>query len=176
MKYFFQLIMVATALFSVSGGPAAAGAAEITIGVLDMEKLQARSVAFEEVRKALEGKFQAIKEKMDAEKEALRSLEEEYNKASMMLSLDAKEDRQREIEKKRRRFKFMYEESLKDMKDLEMETTKIVGKEIGSVVEKLGKQQGFTLILEKRTIGLLYFDSAIDITDQIIEAYDKAKQ
>jgi Skp family chaperone for outer membrane proteins len=32
------------------------------------------------------------------------------------------------------------------------------------------------MIMERRTIGLLYYDNAIDITDQVIKAYDQLKK
>jgi len=31
------------------------------------------------------------------------------------------------------------------------------------------------LILERRILGLIYFNEAIDITDRVTEAYDKSK-
>ena len=49
-------------------------------------------------------------------------------------------------------------------------------KELEKVVEKIGGKEGYTLIMEKRTIGLIYFDKALDITDQVIKEYDRMKK
>ncbi|MBW2125392.1 MAG: OmpH family outer membrane protein [Deltaproteobacteria bacterium] len=43
------------------------------------------------------------------------------------------------------------------------------------IVEKIGKTQGYTIILERRTLGLVYYKDSIDITDQVVAAYDKMK-
>jgi Skp family chaperone for outer membrane proteins len=44
------------------------------------------------------------------------------------------------------------------------------------VVEKLAENEGYTLILERRTMGLVYYSKAVDITDRVVEAYDKIHQ
>jgi len=100
-------------------------------------------------------------------------LDEELKKQSMMLSLDAQEDKKRELEKKQRQFKFMYDEFSQEMKDTEMEAIKKVMKELEKVVEKIGEKEGYTIILERRTLGLLYFNNTIDLTDRVTDAYDK---
>jgi outer membrane protein len=67
----------------------------------------------------------------------------------------------------------MYDEYTQEMKDTEMEAMKKVMKELEKVVEKIGDKEGYTIILERRTVGLLYFNNAIDLTDRVTEAYDK---
>jgi Skp family chaperone for outer membrane proteins len=62
------------------------------------------------------------------------------------------------------------------MKDDEVETKKRIGKELEKIVIKIGKKEGYTLIFEKRALGLLFFSDAIDITDQMTKEYDRMKQ
>ena len=61
------------------------------------------------------------------------------------------------------------------MKEAEQDAKRMVGKEIEKIVEKIGKTQGYTIILERRTLGLVYYKDSIDITDQVVAAYDKMK-
>ena len=93
-----------------------------------------------------------------------------------MLSLDAKEDKKRELERKKRHFKYLYEDYTQEMKDAEQEATKRVGKALEKIVEKIAAEKGYILIFERRTIGLIYFDNAIDITDQVTKDYDKTQK
>ena len=51
-----------------------------------------------------------MQQKLNDERNALAKLDDEFKKQSMMLSLDAQEDKKRELEKKQRQFKFMYDE------------------------------------------------------------------
>ncbi len=131
---------------------------------------------FQKTSSILKKKFDTMQQKLDTEKKALLRLEEDFRKQSMMLSLDAQEDKKRELEKKKRYYKYLYEDFTQEMKAVEVEATKKIGKELKAVVEKIGKKEGYTIILEKRTLGLLYYSEAIDITDQVTKAYDKTKK
>jgi outer membrane protein len=118
-------------------------------------------------------KFDDMQQKLNDERTALAKLEEDFKKQTMMLSLDAQEDKKRELEKKQRHFKFMYDDFTQEMKETEMDAIKKVMKELEKIVEKMGEKEGYTIILERRTVGLLYFNSAIDLTDRVTDAYDK---
>lgn len=148
----------------------------IRIGVLDMERLQRTSSSFQKIREKLKKRFDMLKKKLQAEEEGILKLEEELRKQSMMLSLDAKEDKQKELEKKRRHYKYIYGEVTQEMKDAELEATRKVVREIEKVVETMAKRDGYTLILEQGAVGLIYYNDAIDITDQVTKAYDRMKQ
>ena len=124
----------------------------------------------------LQAKFNSLQAKLNAEKKDLAKLEGELEKQSLMLSLDAKEDKRRELEKKKRHYKYLYDEYTIEMKGEEMELTRRIGKEIEKIVAKIGKEKGFEIIMESRSVGLLYHNETIDITDQVIKAYDRSKK
>lgn len=151
-------------------------AEKIKIGVIDVQEIQEKSKTFAKIKDEFRLKFEALQKKLDKERDELMKLEEELKKQSMMLSLDAKEDRQRELAKKRRHFKYLYDEYTQEMKEEELALTNKVGKEIDQIVDKIGEKEGYTIILERKGIGLLYVDRAIDITQKVIQIYDQEKQ
>ncbi len=173
MKKFFWILLGATFLFQVQ--PMGVMAADIKIGVLDMKRLQQRSANFQKIREELKRKYNALQKKLDAERAQIEKLEKELQKQSMMLSLDAKENKEMELGKLTRHYKYMVGEVTQEMKDAEFEATRKVGKEIEKIVEKIGKKEGFTVILEQGTVGLVYYNKTIDITAQVIKAYDRMK-
>ena len=146
------------------------------VAVVDIKRLQNQSTAFQKQRAKLKVKFDTMQKKLKDEEEAIRQLEADFNKQSVMLSLDAKEDKKRELERKKRHFKYLYEDYTQEMKAAEKEATKRVGKDLEKIVEKIAAEEGYILIFERRTIGLIYFDNAIDITDQVTKDYDKMQQ
>ncbi len=174
MKHFFLLILGMSIMFCFQAR--ALGADPLKIGVVDIQKFQNKSLAVQKAQAIFKRKVDAKRKRLDKEKNELRQLEEEFKKQSMMLSLDAKEDKKREVEKKKRFYKYFFEDLSQEMKDDEVETTKRIGKELEKIVIKIGKKEGYTLILEKRTLGLLFYGEAIDITDQVTKAYDRMKQ
>ena len=144
------------------------------IGMVDMERFQGESTAFQKIRNKLKERFKELKEKLNKEEKELREIEEALKKQSMMLSFEAKEDKKREMERKKRHYKYLFEEFSQQMKDAEMEATRSVGKEIEKVVQDIGKRDGYVMIIDKRTVGLLYFDEKNEITDEVIRMYDQA--
>lgn len=144
--------------------------------VVDIEKFQGQSKAFQTIKEGLQQKFASLQKKLDEKKSELIEIENELKKQSMMLSLDAKEDKAKELEKKRRHFKYLAEDFTQEMKQAQLEARQSLGKELEKVVEKIGKKEGYTMIMEKRTIGLIYFDKTLDITDQVIKEYDNMKK
>lgn len=148
----------------------------VKIGVLNMKKLQQNSVRFQKIREGLKKKFNALQKKLDGERAQIAKIEEELRKQSMMLSLDAKEDKEMELGKRTRHYKYMYGEVTQEMKDAEFEATRKVGKEIEKIVETMSEKAGYTVILEDGTVGLIYYNDAIDITKQVTQAYDKMNQ
>jgi Skp family chaperone for outer membrane proteins len=42
-----------------------------------------------------------------------------------------------------------------------------------SIITDIGKSEGFTIILERNSPGLLYAREALDITDMVIQRFNK---
>jgi len=141
-----------------------------------MKRLQQRSENFQRIKEGLKKKYNVFQKKLDGERQQIEKLEKDLQKQSMMLSLDAKENKEMELGKLTRHYKYMVSEVTQEMKDAEFEATRKVGREIEKIVEKIGQKEGYTIILELGTVGLLYYDDTHDITTQVIKAYDKTKQ
>ncbi|MBW1861823.1 MAG: OmpH family outer membrane protein [Deltaproteobacteria bacterium] len=174
MKHLLRFTIVMLIMFFFQYNAMGAGTSKI--GVVDIQKFQQKSRKFQKTSEGLKKKYDAMKQKLEKERTALRALEEEFRKQSMMLSFDAKEGKKRELDKKARYFKYLYDNYTQEMKYAEEETTKRIGKELGGIVKKIGEKQGYILIFKKRTPGLIYFSDAIDISDQVIEEYDRIKK
>jgi len=173
MKKIFWVFLGAMFLFSVQY--TGAFASDVKIGVLDMKRLQQHSANFQRIKEGLKKKYNAFQKKLDVERQQIDKLEKDLQKQAMMLSLDAKENKEMELGKLTRHYKYMVGEVTQEMKDAEFEATRKVGREIEKVVEKIGKKEGYTVILEQGTMGLVYYNDAIDITAQVIKAYDQMK-
>ena len=164
-------LAIVTVVFLSPAAPLAAQT--VKVGVMDLQKFQKNSKTFQKASLSVKKKFDDMQQKLNDERSAVAKLDEEFKKQSMMLSLDAQEDKKRELEKKQRQFKFMYDEYTQEMKETEVDTIKKIMKELEKITDKMAEKEGYTIILERRTLGLLYFNSAIDLTDRVTEVYDK---
>ena len=171
-KFFLVFIGCAAIFFFCTQG---VWADSVKVGVLNMKTLQQNSLAFQKVRDALKKKFDKLQKKLDGEKSQIQKMQGDLQKQSMMLSLDAREDKQRELEQMTRHYNYVYGEVTQEMKDAEIDATRKVGIEIEKIVKKIAEKEKYTIILEAEAVGLIYYNDAIDLTDQITKAYDKAK-
>jgi len=146
------------------------------IAVIDVQSLQKNSTRFQKTKAVLTAELDSLQKKLDKERELLGQIEEEFKKQSMMLSLDAKEDKQRELKKKQRYVKYIYEDFSEQMKEAELEAARKFGKELKEVVRQIAQKEGFLLVFEKGTPGLVVYDDVIDITDMVTKAYDQVKE
>ncbi len=47
-----------------------------------------------------------------------------------------------------------------------------ITKDVFEIAEKIGKRDGYSLIIDRRVGGVIYAPSAIDITDDVIKKYN----
>jgi outer membrane protein len=170
------LFTLAVVIFFQAEADAAQTAPPAKIGVVDLQNFQKNSKVFQKTEAVIKKRFEDLQKSLDQERDSLAKFQEDLKKQSMMLSLDAQEDKRRELEKKQRQYKYHYDEANQEMKDTQNEALKKTMQELTKIVTKIGEKEGFSLILERRTMGLIYYNEAIDITDRVTEAYDKSKQ
>lgn len=173
MKHIFRLFLGMLILFVFQYNVLAAE--QYKIRIVDMQKFQSKSKSFQRAAATLRAKLNTQQMRLDEEKRKIASMEDEIKKQSLVLKLEAKEDKNRELAKQKRYYKFLLEEFKVAVKEAEIEATKRVSRELENLVQEIADKEGYTLIFEKRTIGLIYYDDSLDITDQVIKAYDELK-
>ena len=173
MKYFIGLIVGIICLLSWQPG---AIAADDKIGVVDLQKIQQNSASYKKLSESYIKKLEPQKQELEKKKSELIDFEEGIKKQSMMLSLDAKEDKRKEYEKLGRRYKYLENEYYQAIKEAELEVRRSVLKDVAKVMESIGKKDKYLLILERGSSGILYNSDTIDITDQVIKEYDRLKK
>ena len=172
-KYLYLAIVIVSLSFCpFSVVKAASG----KIALVDLQKCMRESVEGKRKTEELRKKKDAMQRRHDEKEGELLKLQEEFKKQSMMLSLEARVDKERFFEKKRRKFNFLVSELKEEMKEAETKAIESMIKELGTLVNDIGKKGNYQMILQKTGGVVVYFDEAIDITDQVIKAYDRIKR
>ncbi len=171
-----HLIKLMTMVLILSGlGIHAHAADQCKVAIVDFQRIQQESINAQKVIEAQKQKLAPLAKQLEQEQAELLKLEEELRNQSMMLSQDAKQDRRHELEKKNRRYKYLENEYYEEAKQARYDVLKIIGNDVQTIVDDVGKKDGYTMILEKNAVGFLYNNDKIDITDQIVKAYDSMK-
>jgi len=151
-------------------------AENLVIGVVDLQRCITESAEGKKIYQELKKKKDEMQKKLDVRQEELLKMKEEIEKQSMMLSVDAREDKEKTYERKRREFKYYYDDLSEEMMKAEQEARKGILVELEKVVAEMGEKGKYSMIFERRSGGLMYSDKAIDITDEVLKAFDQPKK
>lgn len=143
------------------------------IAFIDVQRVLARSAAGVAAREALERDKAVMQKEMDSKRVELEKLREELEKKGALLTADARRDKQELFERKRRDAARMADDFQKELERKEAQLLQRVLQEVSGIIEKIGKERGYYLIVEKRGAGVIYASTDADLTDEVIRAYDR---
>ena len=167
------LFVILTAIFLFQHSAMAAEPNKI--GVLDLQECLSKSNEGKRITQSLKKKLDSMQNKVNEAQKELVDMQKEMEKQSLMLSLDAKEDKQKEFEKKRRDLGYLIQDLNEEAKKAEAEAKQEFLKKLEGVLKIIAEEGEFDLILERLSGGVLFISDALDITDHVIEEFNKAK-
>ncbi|MFC1839176.1 OmpH family outer membrane protein [Thermodesulfobacteriota bacterium] len=171
MKYLSGIIFL---LFAVIISQANVLAEESSkIGVLDLRRCIQESNEGKRVYDALKKKHETLQADLDKKQQELLEMQQDIEKQSLMLSMDAKENRQKEFEKKKRDLTYIAQDMQEEMKRAESDANIELLKVIHEVVAMVAKKKGLELITERS--GVIYVAEGIDISGEVIIEINKLK-
>lgn len=173
---FAWLMMAALALGGVASAqtPAAVPAAHTNrIGFIDVQRVLARSVAGVAAREQLEREKATMQKEMDGKRQELEKLRDELEKKGPLMTPEARRDKQETFDRKRRDAARLADDFQKELEKKEQGLLQKVLQDVSGVIEKVGKERGYYLIVEKRGAVVLYSAAEADLTDEVIRAYDR---
>ena len=166
------LVAVLAGGFAFPVGEALAQSAT-RIAYIDVQRILARSSAGVAAREQLEKDKVTMQKDIDNRRTELEKLRDELEKKGVLLSADARKEKQETLERKVRDLRRSVDDYRVELERKEQGLLQKVLVDISGVVEKVGKQRGFLIIVEKRGAGILYGAPEADLTDEIIKAYDQ---
>jgi outer membrane protein len=163
---------VARAQAPAPAAPAAGGALN-RIAYIDVQRVLARSAAGVAAREALEREKATMQTEMDGRRVELEKLREEIEKKGALLTPDARRERQEQFERKRRDAARLADDFQKELEKKESVLLQKVLQEVSGIIERVGKEKNYYMIVEKRGAGVIYAAADADLTDEVIRAYDQ---
>ncbi|PXF57707.1 MAG: hypothetical protein C4B58_08940 [Deltaproteobacteria bacterium] len=145
---------------------------QVKIAVINMQNVVRKSVAGQKAMKKLNKKFEGLQKKLKAKQDELKAFKEDLGEKAPLMNEDAKAEKEREYKKAIRDFKDQSDDAQFEMRQAESKSMEPVLKELEKVVTSIGEKGGYTIILEKNMPGIYFNASEVDITDEVIRAYD----
>ncbi len=153
--------------------PAPATSASARIAYIDVQRVLARSSAGVAAREQLEREKSVMQKEMDGKRVELEKLRDELEKKGPLMTPEARREKQETFERKRRDAARMMDDFQKELEKKEQLLLQRVLQELSGVIEKVGKDRGYYMIVEKRGASVLYASADADLTDDVIRAYDQ---
>ncbi len=160
-----------TVLF-VSAGLAQQG---VKIGVINSQDVLEKSVEGKKVIARLQEtdkKNQTLMAKTDDE---IRALETKLSTQRLTLSEEALVQLSSDLDKKKKDRTRFAEDATRDIQELQQRLYLKLQSELLVIIEGIGKEKGYDLILDLGKSGAVFFNPAIDITTEVIKRYDASK-
>lgn len=145
-----------------------AAAAGSKIGVFDFKEILTQSRAGVAAFDKLEQEGENRKKKLENKASEFKRLKQE----SAIVSGEKYQDIMGRLRDLKDDIEDDQKQYAREMQGMELELLKPVRAEIVDLIQAVGQKEHYTLILEIRESGCLYFDKAIDLTGIIIQRYD----
>ena len=166
-------LIAGAVLLGGSGAGAQAPSSATRIGYIDLGRVLARSAAGVAAREQLEREKATMQKEMDGKRVELDKLRDELEKKGSLMTADARRDREEVMERKRRDATRLADDFQRELGRKEQVLAQKVLQDLTTVIERVGKQKGFYLVLERRGAGVLFSAPEADLTDEVIKAYDQ---
>lgn len=153
-------------------GAAFGADAPFKVAYVDLQKALQTVDAGKNAKSQLEKEVTQKRTSLEKQQQDLQKEAEQFEKKAAILNDTAKAAKQAELQKKFADFQRQAAEMQMDLQKRERELTKPLIDELRAIIEGIGKEKGFQLILEKNEGAVLYAENGNDLTDQVISAFN----
>ncbi len=169
-----QILFFGALLFALCILPAFSFAADtVKLGSVDVQKVLNESEIGKKAKNDLESLIKSKQSVIDEKGKTVEKLKNDIEKQASVLSSDARKTKEDELEKSIREYQRLVQDSQAEIKKKEAELTDSILKDIHAIIDKIGQEEGYTLIIEKGMI--VYSDKSMDITDRVMDKYNESK-
>lgn len=148
------------------------GAETGKIGYVDLRIALNESEQGKKAKIDLESTIKTKQTVIDEKGKSIEKLKGELEKQVSVLSPEARKTKEEEIERNVRDYQRLVQDAQTEVKKKENELTGSILKELREIIEKIGQEEGYTLILENVEGLILYAKKDLDVTDKVIKIYN----
>lgn len=150
-----------------------ASAQEIKIGYVDLQRALNDSEAGRKAKEEFKKQVDKLQVDLKRKKDELDGLKDRLEKKALVMKEDERREMEKDYQRKLRDFERDYKDSQGELQLKDNELTRDLLLELQGVIAEYGKNGSYTVILELSSSSVLYGDPKVDLTDQIIAAYNK---
>jgi outer membrane protein len=147
----------------------------LKIGFVDLVKALNESESGKKAKADLEFLIKSKQVAIDEKGKAIEKGKNDLEKQGSVLSQEARKSKEEELERLIREYQRLVSDSQSEVKKKEGELTGDILKEIRTIIQKIGQDEAYTLILENAEGQILYSIKESDLTDVVIKKHNESK-
>ncbi len=164
MKLIVALLLVTYSLSSFSS---------VLIGLVDIQKVITTIKEGKNVQGSLEKAFNDKKSILKKDEEKIKKSQEDYKKQSMVLAEAARATKEREIQDMMMKLQNKTMEYQREIQKMEQDMKKPILDKLRPIIDDVSKANAVAMTFELSAAPIVYAESKKDLTDDVIQAYDK---
>jgi outer membrane protein len=164
---FFSMLFILFAFVNLQAADPA------KIGLVDFQKVLDNSSAGKAAQAEINKKGETMEGEIRKMGEEVEALKNNLEREALVMSREAREEKERELRIKVSDLRAIQNKHMQTFREAERDLVQKIQNEVMDLVREIGAKEGYQLILERRESGAVYFLNSMDITDQIIKAYNR---
>jgi len=146
---------------------------EIKLGYVDLQRALNDSEAGKSAKEKFKAEVDKAEQSLEKRKSEVEKLKEELEKKGLLLNEEQRDALERDYRDKLGDFERVYKNLQQELQIRDRQLTSRILEGLREVVQGVGEQGNYTVILEGNNTVVLYGAKAIDLTDTIIKAYNQ---
>ena len=152
----------------------AKGLEGLKIGVVNVNQALNESSAGERSKNILLASKSQLENELKAKEEDLKKKRDELQN-NIMLTKEARDSRERDLQAQEHQLRLDVQNAQRDLQERERKLTESIFIELRTVIDAIGKEEQYDVILEQNAANVILFSSQKfdDLTNRVIERYNK---
>jgi len=113
-----------------------------------------------------------MQRQVDSQRGEIEKLRDELEKKGQLLSADARREKQEQLERKVRDARRLVDDLQGTLQKKEEALLAKVLQDVSGLIQKVGKEKGYAMVLERQRSSILYASPESDLTDDVLRAFD----
>lgn len=169
-KFGLVLLALASAVVGFAPARAAASPGDYRLAFVDIQRALNECHNGQQVKTDFRGRIERLQERLQGEQDEVERLKKELEQKGPLMQPDQRQNLEDDYTRKLHQFQDDYKNSRDDLQQKDNEMTGAIVRDLALVVQQIGQKSGYTMVMEKGS--LLWAVPNIDITDEVIRAYD----
>lgn len=171
---FTRLILSFGIFFLLTAG-AAQAFAQSKIAYVDLQRALLEVEDGKKAKAQLKKEFDQKQKELDKKQADVKKMKDDLEAGAMMMTEETRQQKAMELQKQMYELQQLYLTLQGDLSQKEAEATKKIFDRMGKIIEQIGKEKKYELILERTESSVLWALPEMDITSELIKRYNAAK-